>query len=279
MVPQSQTPFYVLGLAPNNARAAVRFFWQGHFGELVRRLGQHSADLDIAGLEERYSSGTPSIYQILSETMRVGGDGKKVGDGPPPLLGGDLMRSVIEGRAYPSSLYNLIINRIRADGIVNGLRAGILKAGLNRYMRINQGSAILKEELTVLLNEQAQEPAYRLGRLFAVLEKAQQEAASGKLNATIKDRYFSSASTNPAAVFPILLKLAQHHMSKSRYGEFRDREISEIMQGLESFPLQLDLQRQGVFVIGYYHQKQCFYEQVKAAAEGQAGSGSCKRSG
>ncbi|SDT04073.1 CRISPR-associated protein, Csd1 family [Paenibacillaceae bacterium GAS479] len=267
MIPGGETPFYVLGLAPNNGRVAVRFFWQGNFGDLVQKLAQHAADLEMAGMEERYNRGIPSIYQILSETMRVGGDGKKVGDGPPPLLGGALMRSVIQGMAYPFSLYNLIINRIRADGIVNGLRASILKAYLNRYRRINRDNANIREELTDMLDEQAQEPAYRLGRLFAVLEKAQQEAASGKLNATIKDRYFSSASSNPAAVFPILLRLAQHHMSKSKYGDFRDRDLTEIMQGLDTFPTNLDLQRQGIFVIGYYHQKHYMFEQIKAAAD------------
>ncbi|MEK8126505.1 type I-C CRISPR-associated protein Cas8c/Csd1 [Paenibacillus filicis] len=267
MVPQGDTPFYILGLAPNNARVAVRFFWQGHFGDLVNKLGQHAADFAIAGTDDRHRDLTNNIFRILAETMRVGGDGKKVGDGPPPLLGGELLRSVIHGKSYPFSLYNLILNRIRADGAVNPQRVSILKAYLNRYMRLNKGSTYLKEELDLALNEHAQEPAYRLGRLFAVLEKAQQEAANNKLNATIKDRYFSSASSNPAAVFPILIKLAQHHMSKSRYGDFRDQEMGEILQGVYEFPAHLDLQRQGIFVIGYYHQKQYFFEQIKAAAE------------
>jgi CRISPR-associated protein Csd1 len=266
MIPQGDTPFYILGLAPNNARVAVRFFWQGHFGDLISKLGQHTSDFAIIGADERNRDMT-NIIRILAETMRVGSDGKKVGDGPPPQLGGELMRSVIQGKVYPFSLYNLILNRIRADGIVNPQRASILKAYLNRYMRLNKGNTYVKEELNVTLNVQAKEPAYRLGRLFAVLEKAQQEAASGKLNATIKDRYFSSASSNPAAVFPILIKLAQHHMSKSRFGDFRDRDMGEILQGVYEFPAHLDLQRQGIFVIGYYHQKQHFADQIKAASE------------
>ncbi|GAA3401723.1 type I-C CRISPR-associated protein Cas8c/Csd1 [Paenibacillus hodogayensis] len=265
MVPQGNTPFFIMGLSPNNARVAVRFFWQGNFGELVSRLGRHVADLALAGYEEHHLK-TPTIYRILAETMRVGGDGRKVGEGPPSIIGGELLRAVIQGKAYPLSLFTMIINRIRADGTVNHLRVSIVKAYLSRYSRIFRNDH-LKEELTVELNSQAQEPAYRLGRLFAVLEKAQQEAASGKLNATIKDRYFGAASSNPGAVFPILLKLSQHHMSKSRYGDFRDREVQEILQEVHSFPAHLDLQRQGVFVLGYYHQKQHFASQIKAAAE------------
>jgi CRISPR-associated protein Csd1 len=265
MVPHGDTPFYVLGLSPNNARVAVRFFWKGDFGDLVSKLGEHAADLALSGHEDRHHE-TPTVYRILSETMRVGGDGKKVGDGAPPLLGGQLFRSIMDGNAYPYSLYVLILNRIRADGIVNHLRVSILKAYLSRYSRIHK-VAHIEEGLTLTLDPQVNEPAYRLGRLFAVLERAQQDAASGKLNATIKDRYFSSASSNPGAVFPILIKLAQHHMSKSRYGDFRDREIQEILQGVDGFPSNLDLNRQGIFILGYYHQKQDFFTQIKAASE------------
>lgn len=106
-----------------------------------------------------------------------------------------------------------------------------------------------------MLNEEAQSVAYRLGRLFAVLERAQTDAAGQKrLNATIKDRYFGSASSTPASVFPILLRLAQHHMSKAEYGKFRDREIGAILQGVDEFPNHLDLKQQGLFMLGYYHQ-------------------------
>ena len=263
MIPHSEVPFYVLGLSPNNARAAVRFFWQGNFGDLVLRLGQHAADFALKGYTERDDE-TPTIYRILSETMRVGSDGKKVGDGPPPSLSGQLFRAVIEGKAYPYSLFVQIINRVRADGIINPLRTAIIKAYLLRYNRDR-----FEEELSVNVNPQANEPAYRLGRLFAVLERAQQDASGGvgRLNSTIKDRYFNTAASNPAAVFPILLKLSQHHMSKSRYGDFRDREIQSILLEVQAFPISLDLNQQGIFILGYYHQKHEFYVQIKAASE------------
>jgi CRISPR-associated protein Csd1 len=267
MVPQGDTPFFVLGLSPNNARLAVRFFWQGNLGDMVEKLGQHAADFSLASADG-WREEHPSSYRILEETRRVGSDGKKVGDEPPARLGGELFRSILLGTAYPYSLYTSILNRVRADGIVNPLRVSIIKAHLSRYCRINKVDSY-KEALTMSLNAETKEPAYRLGRLFAVLERAQQEAAGGpgRLNATIKDRYFNAASSNPAAVFPILIKLSQHHMSKSQYGSFRDREMQEILDGVENFPAHLDLQRQGLFILGYYHQKHAFSAQRQAAAE------------
>ena len=110
------------------------------------------------------------------------------------------------------------------------------------------------------LNEQSTIPAYLLGRLFAVLEDAQKEAAKpAKLNATIKDRYFTSACASPSSVFPVLLRLSQHHISKAEYGYVYDRRIQEIMQLLDvdktPYPKRLSLDEQGVFVLGYYHQR------------------------
>ena len=101
-----------------------------------------------------------------------------------------------------------------------------------------------------------------LGRLFAVLEKAQQEAIPG-LNATIKDRYFTTACASPASVFPVLLRLAQHHISKAHYGYVSDRRIQDILDLLDvetnPIPTRLNLDGQGVFVLGYYHQRAAFY--------------------
>ena len=110
------------------------------------------------------------------------------------------------------------------------------------------------------LNEQSINPAYLLGRLFSVLEKAQLDAAApAKLNATIKDRYFTSACASPASVFPVLLRLAQHHISKAKYGYVSDRRIEEILNKLEiernPIPSHLSLDEQGIFVLGYYHQR------------------------
>ncbi|MEY9091620.1 type I-C CRISPR-associated protein Cas8c/Csd1 [Paenibacillus sp. RC84] len=256
---QREIPFYVLGLSPNNARISVRMFWQGNFGRMAAHLEQHARDFEMTAGEGRGWK-TPTLYRILEETRRVGGDGKKVGDPPPFGLSGEMFRSVVEGRQYPQSLYMAIINRIRADGIVNSLRAAILKGYLTRYARFSKNS-VLMEVLSVSLNESTQNSAYRLGRAFAVLERAQQEAAGGrkKLNATIKDRYFSAASARPAAVFPVLFRLSQHHISKAEYGFKRDEELQHILSGVQAFPRHLNNHEQGLFVLGYYHQKEQFY--------------------
>lgn len=108
------------------------------------------------------------------------------------------------------------------------------------------------------LNEQSTNPAYVLGRLFAVLEKAQQDAI-GNVNASIKDRYFTSACASPASVFPVLLRLSQHHIAKAEYGYANDRRIQDILGLLDvdsnPIPARLTLDEQGVFVLGYYHQR------------------------
>ena len=108
------------------------------------------------------------------------------------------------------------------------------------------------------LDPERKDVSYLLGRLFAVLEKAQLDAL-GKVNATIKDRFFSSASATPASVFPRLLRLSQHHIGKVPYGYISDRRISEIMENIDVFPTHLNLQDQGLFAIAYYQQKNALY--------------------
>lgn len=120
------------------------------------------------------------------------------------------------------------------------------------------------------LNEQSTIPAYLLGRLFAVLEKVQGEAI-GKVNASIKDRYFTSACASPASVFPVLLRLSQHHIAKAEYGYASERKIQDIMNLLDveknPIPARLLLDEQGVFVLGYYHQRANFYKKTNQSEE------------
>lgn len=271
MLPEGDKSFYILGLSPNNSRLAVRFFRQGEFSTLLRTYARHAADYQIAGKEfGPEAEATPRIYRILMETMRVGGDGRKVGDGPPASVEGDLFRAIVNGTAYPAYLFTAVINRLRSDGIVNKLRMAMLKGHLVRYGRIHQQKRY-EEVIQMILNRETRDSAYRLGRLFAVLEKAQQDAAGGpnRLNATIKDRFFSSASSTPAAVFPNLLRLSSSHTSKSKYGDYREREKAEILSTFDpaegGFPTQLNLQEQGLFFLGYYQQKEDFYTKKEVA--------------
>lgn len=165
---------------------------------------------------------------------------------------------MLSGGMYPTSLYTAILSRIRADRDVNYVRAAIVKAYLVRKYRIHKNT---QEEVicTMSLNEQSTNVAYRLGRLFALLEKVQSEAVPG-IKATIKDRYFGAASATPGSVFPLLIRLAQHHISKAEYGKTVDRQVQEVLSDIDNFPAHLDLENQGMFVLGYYHQRQAFYQ-------------------
>ena len=108
------------------------------------------------------------------------------------------------------------------------------------------------------LDKENNQPAYRLGRLFCVLEKVQKDAIPGA-NSTIKDRFYGSASTTPAVVFPRLIKNAQHHIQKAEYGGVREKLMEEILNPVKDFPVRLSLEEQGLFALGYYHQKKDLY--------------------
>jgi len=257
--------FYVLGLAPNAARLAVRFFLTEPFGVFARRIMQHYEDLKI----EKEFANQPdylSPYRILAECVspKVTRRDDEVKQSWS-LLGGALMRAILTGAPYPEGLYAAILNRIRHDSDetsekgktrsvkINYVRAAYIKAHLLRKYR-RQGYNPYQEALQMSLNESFTHPAYVLGRLFAVLEKAQREAIGQNINATIKDRYFTSACATPASVFPTLLRLAHHWTAKT---ELRDRQIESLLDMLDARPLpsRLTLEEQGVFVLGYYHQR------------------------
>lgn len=249
--------FYILGLAPNNSRLSVRYWHVDSFGSLAGKIAQHYADLLIDGLNTEFLP----AWMILKETA-VQRDSKNI----PPLLGGALMRAVLTGSAYPESLYTAILSRIRSDRVIGSTRAAVIKACLLRKARL-YNQKCKEGMLTMGLNEHNDSTAYRLGRLFALLEKAQQDAVPG-LNATIKDRFFGAASASPAIVFPQLLRLAQHHIAKAEYGGLIDKKIEEVASEIERFPAHLNLEEQGTFVLGYYHQRQAIYKKNENKEEG-----------
>jgi CRISPR-associated protein Csd1 len=247
--------FYILGLSPNMARLSVRFWHVSTVEDITRRVGEHFRDLSI--VRGPKDPQFPALWQLLRETAPQG----KM-DNVPPLLAGTLMRAILGGTAYPHSLLSLIIGRIRADHTINYIRAAMIKAYLNRIYRLAQS----QKEVTMSLDRESTNIPYRLGRLFAVLEKAQKDAIPGA-NATIKDRYYGSASATPSVVFPQLLRMAQHHVQKAEYGSRTDKMIEEVMEGIVSFPAHLLLDDQGMFAIGYYHQRQAFYTKQKNVKE------------
>lgn len=241
--------FYILGLSPNAARLSLRFWYVSRVKDICEKLGQHFRDLAMVKAFES-DPAYPGMWRLLQETIN-----KKANDPPSPLLGGAIMQSILNGTMYPRAVLSAVIGRIRADQNISYLRAAIIKAVLARKYRILNQSM----EVPVALDNSNKTPAYLLGRLFAVLEKAQQDAIPGA-NTTIKDKFYGSASATPRVVFPQLLRLAQHHIQKAEYGNARDRQIEEIICDLREFPAHLGLDEQGVFAIGYYHQRQGMFK-------------------
>ncbi|GBF73620.1 type I-C CRISPR-associated protein Cas8c/Csd1 [Paenibacillus sp. 598K] len=253
-----ETTFYVLGISPNAARLSMRFFYRGTLGEIGERVWQHYKDLAIVGLDR-----TPTIRQLLKE-LAVGHDWSNI----PPNMEGQLFRSIMQELPYSKAIFAQLINRIRADqddprkGLykIGSVRAAMLKAYLLRAGR-NGNHGIREGELTVAENMESTNVAYNLGRLFACLEKTQKDALGAGINATIRDRFWGAASAAPASVFPRLLHLAQHHVSKDEKRGFYNNElIGKVMVALpERLPRRLTLEEQGMFAIGYYHKRQGFY--------------------
>ncbi len=260
------TRFFLLGLSPNASRLSVRLWIEADATELRHRLGQHLNDVALNDTgEEQDKLRFLTLRRIVSATGRaVRKQGKLTFDTKAcsPQLAGDLTRSVLTGAAYPQSLLATMIRRIHADREVAYARVAAIKACLVRNSR-SRGKPL---EVSVMLDPAETNPGYVCGRLFALLEKVQldsvRESSGGELNSTIKDRYFSSASTTPALVFPRLFRLSQHHLAKLSMGSriFSDRRLGDTIALLgRDFPRQLTLEDQGRFVLGYYHQVKDIY--------------------
>ncbi len=250
--------FYVLGLSPNAARIAIRFWIVSTVGEMEKNIVRFFNDTEIIhGVEQ--PDRRLSISQLLSSTA-VEGKSDKI----QPNLEGDFMRAILEGLPYPQTLLSAAIRRIRAEHKVTEheqrrrdyTRAALIKACLNR-----SNHNPVSEELTVSLNLDNKNIGYRLGRLFAALEKIQAKANPG-INATIRDRYYGAASGTPVTVFPNLMRLKNHHLSKLGAGGriFFERLLAEILSEIDDFPKNLSLEEQGRFAIGYYHQSEDLYK-------------------
>ncbi|MEW5837791.1 MAG: type I-C CRISPR-associated protein Cas8c/Csd1 [Pseudomonadota bacterium] len=246
----ANTRFHVLGLAPNAARIAIRFWETATALELAKRIQRHFDDIRIVHTD--YEPEHLSLFRLLTGLALL-----NKADNIPPNLGGEVMRAILEGSPYPAPMLNLAVQRCRAEQKPTYARAATIKAYLNRIIRHANTNEM---EFLPMLDPANLNPAYRLGRLFAVLEKIQEEASPG-LNATIRDRYYGAASSTPISVFTTLLRLKNHHLGKLHQGRAVQMEklIGEIMQGLADFPRQLPLPDQGRFALGYYHQRQAFF--------------------
>jgi len=262
----ADTRFFILGLSPNAARLSIRFYEVWSLGDLEKSLGQYLRDTEMIGQRGR------SIWVYLAQTAPLG----KISEVPSTLICSSV-DAMMTGAPFPRALFNQLVSRTRIDHASRnswdlGQRASMMRACLVRDAR-RRGNQQLERSITVALNEENQNMGYLLGRLFAVLEKAQKEAIPGA-NATIRNRYIGSASATPARVFPQLIRMSQYHISKADYGYVEDRRMQDILSRIDSlsgFPKTLSYDDQGQFFIGYYQQKESFYQKTDGA-EGQFAS-------
>ena len=248
--------FHVLGLAPNAARLSVRFWFEDDFGIVARNLQRHVAAMRI---EPPPKDALPPLWLCLVETAS-----QRKSENVPPNLAGEWLRAILAGTPYPRSLQSTLLMRLRADKNVGALRVAILKACL-----VTRG-----QEVPVALDPTCKNKGYLLGRLFAAYEHIQ-TTALGNVNATIRDKFYGSASATPRKVFPLVDKGAVNHLSKiGKENRGRavnlEKVVSEIVGGFDPaadpYPNALAADEQALFAVGYYHQKNEFFRRKDAPA-------------
>jgi CRISPR-associated protein Csd1 len=249
-----------LGFSPNAARLSVRLWLEDNFGVFADRLAEHRRDTEIDPPPPQWES--PTIQTLLLETA-VQHNYENI----PPQLAGQLLRSILAGGRYPATLLATLLMRLRSDGEIRALRVAMLKAMVvrdRRLSRLAESRQLTREDRFVSYDPDCREPGYLLGQLFAVYEYAQRAALGGNIGATVKDKFYGSASTTPESVFPLLDRGSVPHIAKlrkTRPGQAVniEKEIGEIMERLApaptTFPKSLPPAQQALFALGYYHQR------------------------
>jgi len=260
---ESEMPFYVLGLAPNASRIAVRFWHEGNVRQIKERIAEHFEDIEI--VRASFDPEFLSLFQLLLCTAT----GHKA-DNIPPNVGGELARSILLGHAYPQTLFANALRRCKAEQRVDFARAALIKGFLTRNGRLSRTT---KKEVSVALDRTYDNMGYVLGRLFAVLERIQEQAQKG-LNKTIRDTYFGAASSSPLVTFRRLQDLAIHHLAKIRNAGKSTVWLEQLLgevNGLlppTGIPATLSLDDQGRFAVGYYHQRRDFFSKKETENDG-----------
>lgn len=249
--------FYILGLAPNSARIAVTYWNEIPLKEFAIRINRHFDDMEIVDNRKEQKS-YMGLRSILSSITLSGKSSDVI-----PNLPEAVVKSIFQGLPYPQPLFSACIRRIRAEQNITKTRVAIIKAYLNRLNNNEQ-------KIEIMLDKENKNQGYLCGRLFAVLEKIQEEANGQH---SIRERYMNSASATPAMVFPTILNLSSHHAEKLTEGRnvYFEKLKQEIVDKISAngFPTHLDLQDQGRFFVGYYHQRQDFFEKKTANNENE----------
>jgi CRISPR-associated protein Csd1 len=255
--------FYSLILSGAQGRVVLRTSFEMTVAEVMANLRRYFDDIALVPM---FASEPPVLpLFVIIKALQAPGARSTV----PSMLAQQLYESAVRGSRYPPALLDAALRRLRAGEPFTRARIAIIKAVLNGRFRADTTREW--KEIKMSLDLENTEPGYRLGRLFAVLERLQADAINSP-NATIVDRYFGAACATPVVVFPRLMKLAQHHASKSMRGDWYQRQIEEVVAGLDAtnaFPSTLPMEQQGLFSVGYYHQRAAFWTSKKgdAAAE------------
>lgn len=240
--------FFILGLAPNSARIAVVYWSELPLREFAHLISKHFVDMEIADSRKKKKPYI-GLHSILGSISLEGKSSNAA-----PNLPDAVVKSIFQGLPYPASLFQTCIRRIRAEQSIDIVRAAIIKAYLNRLNDNNN------KKINIMLDIENNNQGYLCGRLFAVLEKIQEDANGIH---SIRERYMNSASATPAMVFATILNLSTHHLEKLNVGKqiFYEKLKQEIISKLDAngFPAHLELQDQGRFFVGYYHQRQEFF--------------------
>ena len=243
--------FYILGLAPNSARIAVVYWSETTLKDFAEKILKHFSDMEIHDTRKDKKP-YMGIREIIS-SVTLGG---KMSDATPNLPEA-VVKSIFQGLPYPATLYSACLRRIRAEQKLTVTRASIIKAYLNRQSHNNK-------KIDIMLDKDNNNQGYLCGRLFAVLDKIQEDANN---ISSIRERYMNAASATPSAVFATILNLSVHHSEKLDEGRriYFEKIKQEILDKVsaDGFPTHLDLQDQGRFFVGYYHQRQDFFTSKK----------------
>ena len=243
--------FYILGLAPNSARIAVVYWSETTLKDFAEKILRHFSDMEIHDTRKDKKP-YMGIREIIS-SVTLGG---KMSDATPNLPEA-VVKSIFQGLPYPATLYSACLRRIRAEQKLTVTRAAIIKAYLNRQSNNNK-------KIDIMLDKDNNNQGYLCGRLFAVLDKIQEDANN---ISSIRERYMNAASATPSAVFATILNLSVHHSEKLDEGRriYFEKLKQEILDKVsaDGFPTHLDLQDQGRFFVGYYHQRQDFFTSKK----------------
>jgi len=236
------TPFCSLVLTREKARVTVRSAMLTTVGEVAQAIRRWFADLEVAGAGDRPYR---ALWALAKATVS---DKSKDGEAVHELIARFYL-AAITGVPLPTEAMAAVLRRIRAhdDAADSPSRIALIKATLIRSYHL---------EIPVSLDPAYPDPAYHLGRLFAVLEQIQDKAINA--NAGIAERYLGAAMGTPALVFPRLLKLHHHHLAKIGGGleVVLGKQIDGIMARLPpTLPNTQALKDQGTFMVGYHHQR------------------------